>query len=204
MALLQAAHSCTARCASPGARVGVRRAAPEASRVRARAGVAGADRMVLAASAGGGRARGVGAAAAASRLRTVCDAARQPRSLLPPPRGAVSRDRRGGVRVAALSSDPERVPALKSEDGVNGDGGAGEEEGEVGIWQRPSGPVSKKMEDAGDNIAAYLNRTLTFEPPKFVWRTLYTVLLLGLVVRRVVGQAGLPPGAYTRPLFSST
>ena len=48
------------------------------------------------------------------------------------------------------------------------------------------------MEEAGDAVAAYLNEALkTWEPPKFLWRTLYTMLLLGLVVKRVVFQRKL-------------
>jgi ABC-type transporter Mla maintaining outer membrane lipid asymmetry permease subunit MlaE len=48
------------------------------------------------------------------------------------------------------------------------------------------------MEGAGDKIAAYLNESLkTWEPPKFMWRTLYTILLLGLVVKRVFWQRKL-------------
>lgn len=55
-----------------------------------------------------------------------------------------------------------------------------------------SSPLATKMEEAGDAVAAYLNEALkTWEPPKFLWRTLYTMLLLGLVVKRVVFQRKL-------------
>ena len=55
-----------------------------------------------------------------------------------------------------------------------------------------SSALATKMEEAGDAVAAYLNEALkTWEPPKFLWRTLYTMLLLGLVVKRVVFQRKL-------------
>ena len=48
------------------------------------------------------------------------------------------------------------------------------------------------MVTAGDKIAAYLSEYLkAWQPPKFLWRTLYTLLLLGLVVKRVIWQRKL-------------
>ena len=55
-----------------------------------------------------------------------------------------------------------------------------------------SSELATKLEAAGDAVAEYLNEALkTWEPPKFLWRTLYTMLLLGLVVKRVVWQRKL-------------
>lgn len=55
-----------------------------------------------------------------------------------------------------------------------------------------SSELATQLEAAGDAVAEYLNEALkTWEPPKFLWRTLYTLLLLGLVVKRVVWQRKL-------------
>ena len=55
-----------------------------------------------------------------------------------------------------------------------------------------SAELAGEMESAGNKLAAYLNESLkTWEPPKFMWRTLYTMLLLGLVLKRVFWQRKL-------------
>jgi len=60
-------------------------------------------------------------------------------------------------------------------------------------WDKePSKPLAETLEAAGDKLAIALNERLNeWEPPKFVWRTLYTLLLLGLVIKRVVWQRKL-------------
>ena len=73
--------------------------------------------------------------------------------------------------------------------GVGGVAGAGE--GTAGSPQG-SAELAEKLEGAGDKIAAYLSNALSnWEPPKFLWRTLYTLLLLGLVVKRVLWERKL-------------
>ena len=53
-------------------------------------------------------------------------------------------------------------------------------------------PLAVRLEEAGDAVAIYLNEKLKdWDPPKFMWRTLYTLLLLGLVFKRVVFQRKL-------------
>ena len=53
-------------------------------------------------------------------------------------------------------------------------------------------PPAVRLEEAGDAVAIYLNEKLKdWDPPKFMWRTLYTLLLLGLVFKRVVFQRKL-------------
>ena len=69
--------------------------------------------------------------------------------------------------------------------------GAGESAGAVKKYEG-SAELATQLEAAGDAVAEYLNEALkTWEPPKFMWRTLYTLLLLGLVVKRVVWQRKL-------------
>ena len=69
--------------------------------------------------------------------------------------------------------------------------GAGESAGNVKKYEG-SAELATQLEAAGDAVAEYLNEALkTWEPPKFMWRTLYTLLLLGLVVKRVVWQRKL-------------
>jgi hypothetical protein len=83
-----------------------------------------------------------------------------------------------------------------SGEGVVGGAGGGSGDGGVddrkGSKHEGSAELAGQMEGTGDKIAAYLNESLqTWEPPKFLWRTLYTLLLLGLVVKRVLWERKL-------------
>lgn len=95
----------------------------------------------------------------------------------------VLRRRRRGVRCAAEAST--------GGGGVEGVVGS-VDDAKGGSEREGSAELAGEMEGAGDKVAAYLNEVLkTWEPPKFMWRTLYTLLLLGLVVKRVIWQRKL-------------
>lgn len=140
---------------------------------------------------GGGKSAAAEATAAtARRLRVSCGSAVDTHadwggrgySTELPPMGVLRRRRRGVRCTAEASTGGGGV------EGVVGSVGDAKGESE----REGSAELAGEMEGAGDKIAAYLNEVLkVWEPPKFMWRTLYTLLLLGLVVKRVIWQRKL-------------
>jgi ABC transport permease subunit len=84
-----------------------------------------------------------------------------------------------------------RSTVAASDANAEDDDEAGDSAGAVKKYEG-SAELATQLEAAGDAVAEYLNEALkTWEPPKFLWRTLYTLLLLGLVVKRVLWQRKL-------------
>ena len=93
-----------------------------------------------------------------------------------------------GARWTSVARSTVVASDVKAED----DDEAGDSAGAVKNKHEGSAELATQLEAAGDAVAEYLNEILkTWEPPKFLWRTLYTLLLLGLVVKRVVWQRKL-------------
>ena len=94
---------------------------------------------------------------------------------------------RGVQRIATKSQESRRVSVGASSDRIIYTTSSGD----PALRERPwkwSQPVNN-----GDHaFSGYFADTFhTWEPPKFVWRTFYTFLLLGLVIKRVVWQRKL-------------
>ena len=59
----------------------------------------------------------------------------------------------------------------------------------VGEPNFSEGGTQDPVRGVNEAITPYLIKKITrYEPPKFIWRTLYTFLLLGLVIKRVLWQ----------------
>ena len=57
----------------------------------------------------------------------------------------------------------------------------------VGEPNFSEGGTQDPVRGVNEAITPYLIKKITrYEPPKFIWRTLYTFLLLGLVIKRVL------------------
>ena len=137
------------------------------------------------------RAEPISSRAARPRLRVRCLNRAGAKSFHTPP----ALHPRGWTSVA-------RSTVAASDAKAEEEDGAGESAGAVKKYEG-SAELATQLEAAGDAVAEYLNEALkTWEPPKFLWRTLYTLLLLGLVVKRVVWQRKLNMQQTLQPFLS--
>ena len=113
-------------------------------------------------------------------------------------RSAGGSGRGGGARPPASNATSRHRAAAAAGDALAAASSGDDADAPKGETRRvpwdkePSKPLAETLEAAGDTLAIALNERLNeWEPPKFVWRTLYTLLLLGLVIKRVVWQRKL-------------
>ena len=113
-------------------------------------------------------------------------------------RSAGGSGRGGGARPPASNATSRHRAAAAAGDALAAASSGDDADAPKGETRRvpwdeePSKPLAETLEAAGDKLAIALNERLNeWEPPKFVWRTLYTLLLLGLVIKRVVWQRKL-------------
>ena len=99
----------------------------------------------------------------------------------------------GRRSTARAASDAGGAGSSQGADDIELEAGLGDAPGApVSAFEQSSSPLAVRLEEAGDAVAIYLNEKLKdWDPPKFMWRTLYTLLLLGLVFKRVVFQRKL-------------
>ena len=91
---------------------------------------------------------------------------------------------RGVQRIATQSQESRRVSVGASSDRIIYTTSSGD----PALRERPW-KWSQHVNNGDHAFSGYFADTFhTWEPPKFVWRTFYTFLLLGLVIKRVVWQ----------------